>query len=121
MKSLRLSLFLINSKNELLHQLTNMRIKKNIGNHRLISIISNLAQIFQKCLKIRLVYYLNVNNNLLNIQFKFIAGKFSMPFVNLLMELQRRNKNCKSMAYLKIWGGHICFVVFYLQITNCVT
>lgn len=49
--------------------------KIDISNYRPISVISNLAKIFEKCLKTRLMDFLTSNNLLSKNQFGFMEGK----------------------------------------------
>ena len=48
--------------------------KSNIGNYRPISLINNFSKIFEKCLKDRLLNFLQINNMLSNNQYGFVGG-----------------------------------------------
>lgn len=61
--------------------------KTDIGNYRPISIINSFTKIFEKCLKDRLISFLQVNNLLSQKQFGFIGG---LSTSDALYELTRQ-------------------------------
>lgn len=74
--------------------------KSEIGNYRPISIINSFAKIFEKCLKDRLINYLEINDILTPNQFGFIGGLSTSDAVG---ELTRQvnesfDKNRKCLA-----------------------
>lgn len=75
--------------------------KNCISNYRPISVINNFAKIFEKCLKDRLVHYLNVNKILSENQFGFKCGLGTSDavyeFTKLVTENLDKNRKCLAV------------------------
>lgn len=76
--------------------------KNDIGNYRPISVISNIAKIFEKCLRVRLTDFLRSTNVMSNNQFGFMEGKCTSDAMYELMSDIMRHVN----------GGDKCIALF---------
>lgn len=72
----------------------------DMSNYRPISLISNIAKLFEKCIKQKLVKYLEANNIIFDKQYGFRSGKSTQDAIFCLTSsiLQNFNSNKKSLA-----------------------
>lgn len=81
-------------KTSLISPVFKAKAKDNINNYRPISVIGNIAKVVEKCLKARIVVFLEKHNIISKQQFGFMKGKSTSDAICDLVKTVTNSLNC---------------------------